>query len=123
MSTQLKLSKRRTRRKLSIRKKIFGDAERFRLTVFRSGSHIYAQIINDDLGQTVVSASTIDEKIKPMIKVDMSKVDQSKIVGKFLAERAKEANVEKVAFDRNGFIYHGRIKALADAAREGGLVF
>jgi len=114
---------KRLRRKRSIRKKISGFAERPRLTVSKSNGHIYAQLINDDAGVTLVSASTIDKEVRPLIKPEMTKVEQSKIVGKALAERAIKAEIKSVTFDRNGNIYHGRVKALADAAREGGLQF
>jgi len=107
--------KRRTRVKRGIRKKVFGTAERPRLTVFRSNKHIYAQLIDDERGLTVASASSNTD--------DMSgrTVATSKAVGVKLAENAKEAGIEAVVFDRNGYRYHGRIKALADGAREGGL--
>lgn len=123
MNVQILKAKRRIRRKLSIRKNIFGTQERLRLTVNRSLNHIYAQIINDLEGNTIVSASTIDKEVKVLLKPEMTKVEQSKLVGVTLAKRALASNIKKVAFDRNGFIYHGRIKALADAAREGGLDF
>lgn len=114
---------RRLRRKMRIRKKIYGTAERPRLSVFRSLKHIYAQIINDDEGHTLVSASSMDKEISQMIKPEMKKSEVAKIVGTELAKRALAAGITKVAFDRNGYIYHGRVKALADGAREGGLIF
>jgi large subunit ribosomal protein L18 len=112
-----------TRRKKSVRKHITTSADRLRLSVYRSLNHIYAQVIDDIKGVTVVSASTVDKDVRGRITAEMSKTDCSKIVGQVLAERAKSANVSKVAFDRNGFLYHGRVKALADGAREGGLDF
>lgn len=115
--------KRRIRRKKHVRKSIFGSEDRLRLTVFKSLDNIYAQLINDDSGQTVIAASSLDQEIKPMIKPEMKKVEQSRIVGTELAKRALDKGVKKVAFDRNGFIYRGRVKALADAARKGGLEF
>lgn len=115
--------KRYIRRKKSIRRNVFGSAERLRLTVRRSAKHIYAQIINDEQMQTLVSASTMDKEIREKIKPEMKKTEQSKIVGDLLAKRALEKDIKKVAFDRNGFLYHGRIKALADAARKAGLDF
>jgi len=107
---------RRTRRKRGIRKRVFGTPQRPRMTVYRSNSQIYAQIIDDVDGKTIASASslTLDKG---------SNVDAATAVGKQLAEKAKDAGVEAVTFDRNGYRYHGRIKALADAAREGGLKF
>jgi large subunit ribosomal protein L18 len=111
---------RRTRRSKGIRKNIHGDALRPRLTVFRSLKHIYAQIIDDDKKQTIVAASSLDKEIAA---AGTSKGDVSKMVGALLAKRAVAASVQTVAFDRNGFLYHGRIKALADGAREGGLSF
>jgi len=116
-------SKRYARRNRRVRKNITGTPERPRLTVFRSAEHIYAQIIDDATARTLASASTTDREVKTKIGNDMSKTDKCKVVGSVLAERAKAANVSTVAFDRNGFLYHGRIKALAEAAREGGLDF
>lgn len=114
---------RRQKRKKSIRKNIFGTAERCRLSINKTSVHIYAQIINDELGKTLVSASTIDKEIRSAIKPGMKKSEQSKIVGAALAERALKNNIQQVAFDRNGFLYHGRVKALAEGAREKGLSF
>ncbi|MEJ5244097.1 MAG: 50S ribosomal protein L18 [Bacteroidota bacterium] len=114
---------RKIRRKLRIRKKVHGTAERPRLSVFRSLTHIYAQLINDDEGKTLVSASSIDKEIAPKIKPEMKKSEVAKFVGSELAKRALAAGIAKVTFDRNGFIYHGRVKALADGARDGGLIF
>ena len=110
---------RRQRRKTGIRKRIIGTAERPRLTVFRSLNHIYAQIIDDVTSKTLASASSVQEKLEK----GGGNVEAAKRVGKALAERAKAAGVTQVAMDRNGFKYHGRIKALADAAREAGLKF
>ncbi|MCO6466335.1 MAG: 50S ribosomal protein L18 [Bradyrhizobiaceae bacterium] len=111
------------RRNKRVRGKINGSTERPRLTVFRSAEHIYAQIIDDTTERTLASASTSDREIKSKIAGGMTKVEQSKLVGSVLAQRAKAVNVSKVAFDRNGFLYHGRVKALAEAARESGLDF
>lgn len=109
---------RRERRKTGIRKRVIGTPERPRLTVFRSLRHIYAQIIDDLNSKTLAAASTAQESVgKGANKAAAA------AVGKALAERAKAAGVTVVAFDRNGFMYHGRLKALADAAREGGLKF
>lgn len=123
MKIQMLKQKRRLRRKLHIRKNIFGSNERPRLTIFRSSGHIYAQIVNDIDQKTVVSASTIDKDVRLLIKPEMTKVQESELVGSMIAKRAIEANIKVVAFDRNGFIYHGRVKALADSARKGGLEF
>ena len=95
----------------------------YRLCVFRSNKHIEAQIINDSEGNTVVSASSKNQSLVSKIKPTVTKVKVASIVGKSLAEKAKEQKIEYVVFDRNGFPYHGRIKALADGAREGGLTF
>jgi large subunit ribosomal protein L18 len=116
-------NKRHARRKRRVRKDIFGMPDRLRLSVFRSSNHIYAQIIDDTTAKTLVSASTVDKEVKAKMTDSLTKSDESRIVGTVLAQRAKAANVSKVAFDRGGFLYHGRIKALADAAREAGLDF
>jgi len=123
MSLQKDLKARRKRRKASIRRHVKGTSEKLRLSVYRSGVHIYAQIINDDESRTICSSSTIDKDVKAQLSDDMNKSAKSKIVGKVLAERASEAGVKKVVFDRNGFLFTGRIKALADSARESGLKF
>lgn len=95
---------------------------KLRLSVFRSGKHIYAQIIDDAKGATVVSASTLDKEIRDSIKKS-STVEAASFIGKVVAERAAKSGVSEVVFDRGGYIYHGRVKALADAAREAGLKF
>ncbi len=110
---------RRHRIKHRIRKIVVGTADRPRLSVFRSNKEIYAQLIDDNLGTTLVSVSSRDKEIESV----GSKSDIAKLVGKSIAEKAISAGVEAVAFDRNGFLYHGRVKALADAAREAGLKF
>ena len=107
----------RARRKRRIRKKISGTAERPRLTVFRSAKQIYAQAIDDGTGATVASASSLKGG------ADGTKTDSAKAVGAAIAGALKEKGVEQVVFDRNGYMYHGRVKALADAAREAGLTF
>ena len=114
---------RMVRRKRRSRGNIVGSPERLRLAVYRSLNHIYAQIIDDVASRTVVSASTIDKDVKAKITGEMTKTEESRLVGSVLAERAKAAKVSKVAFDRGGFLYHGRVKALAEAARENGLDF
>lgn len=123
MTVQALKAKRRLRRKLHIQKHVYGSVGQLRLTIFRSLNHIYAQIINDDEHNTLVSASTLDKEVQGLIKPEMTKVQQCVLVGKIVAKRAIDANIKKVAFDRNGYIYHGRVKALADGAREGGLEF
>ncbi len=111
---------RRARRKRGIRKKIRGTSQRPRLSVYRSLKHIYAQIIDDTSGRTLASASTLDKELSA---AEGRKVEISRAVGQLLAERAIAAGIRSVAFDRNGFLYHGRVQALADGAREGGLQF
>ncbi len=111
---------RRARRAKGIRKNIHGSAARPRLSIFRSLKHIYAQIIDDDARTTLAAASSLDKEVQA---ANQKKSDLSKSVGALLAKRAMEAKVMEVAFDRNGFLYHGRVKALADGAREGGLKF
>ena len=112
-------SERREWRKLRIRKKVQGSADRPRLSVFRSTYHIYAQVIDDDTHSTIFAASSLS---KDVVK-DGSKSDVAKKVGVLVAEACKQRNISKVVFDRNGFVYHGRIKALAEGAREAGLEF
>lgn len=105
-----------------IRRKLAGTTERPRLAVFRSVAHIYAQVIDDTKGATLVSASSVDKGAKEKSKSG-GNVNAAKAIGKLVAERAKEKGIKKVVFDRGGYHYHGRIKALADAAREAGLEF
>jgi large subunit ribosomal protein L18 len=109
-------------RHLRIRKHISGTADRPRLCVFRSSRHIYAQIIDDEAGRTLVSASTLDKELRDRIE-GLKKTEQAAEVGKLLAQRAVEKGITKVVFDRGGYKYHGRVQALADAAREAGLEF
>jgi len=111
----------RNRRRKSVRKNIHGTAERPRLAVFRSAKHIYAQVIDDDRGITLASASTLSPELKGTSFE--SKRDAAAAVGKLVAEKAKAAEVGTVVFDRGGYLYHGRIAALADGAREAGLEF
>lgn len=119
MNNILLKQKRHERRKRGIRKRVFGTIERPRLTVYRSLKQIYAQIIDDTTGRTLVAASTVEVELG---KDSGNKIGAAK-VGKMLADKAKAAGIKAVAMDRNGFKYHGRIKSLADAAREGGLQF
>ena len=111
-------NKIRQRRHMRIRGKISGTAERPRLSVYRSNKNIYAQLIDDVAGVTLASASTLDENVS-----DATKVEQAAAVGKAIAEAAKAKNISTVVFDRSGYLYHGRVQALADAARENGLDF
>lgn len=108
------------RRKRRVRKKIFGTPERPRLSVFRSNKHMYAQIIDDTVGRTLVSASTLSPELRGKLK-STGTVEAASQVGALLAQKALQANVLKVVFDRNRYKYHGRVKALAEAARQGGL--
>ncbi|AGA56540.1 MAG: 50S ribosomal protein L18 [Thermobacillus sp.] len=122
MITKIDKNKARLKRHLRVRKKINGTAERPRLSVFRSSKHIYAQLIDDEKGITLASASTLDKELRDKIGNGGS-VEAARQVGELIARRAKEKGVAKVVFDRGGYLYHGRIQALADAAREGGLEF
>jgi large subunit ribosomal protein L18 len=112
----------RLKRKKRIRKRIYGALDRPRLSVFRSSSHIYAQIIDDTKGETLVSASTLDKEYKQH-PVTGKKQEIAKAVGVLLGKKAMDKGIKKVVLDRNGFLYHGRIKALSDGAREAGLEF
>ena len=112
----------RKRRHIRVRKKVSGTADRPRLSVFRSLNHIYAQVIDDDNGNTIAAASTIETNVSEQ-KNGKTKVEIAEIVGKLAGERATEKGVNRVVFDRAGFRYHGRVKALADGARKAGLDF
>ena len=120
MSEQSRIA--RKRRHLRVRKKVSGTADCPRLNVFRSLRHLYAQIINDEVGRTLVSASTLDDEIRKQIE-GLDKTAQARVVGKVLAERALACGVTQVVFDRGGYKYHGRVRALAEGSREGGLEF
>ena len=111
---------RRTRIKLRIRKVVNGTAECPRLTVFRSNKQMYVQVIDDTQGRTLVSASS---KIEAIANQKVTKIEQARLLGRLIAERTLEAGINSVVFDRNGYLYHGRVKSLAEAAREGGLKF
>lgn len=119
----LKDNKKRIRKKVRVRSKISGTPERPRLSVFRSLNHIYAQLIDDTKGTTLVDASTKSKELAEELKTSKGKTSKSKLVGKLVAKRAVEKGITSVVFDRNGFTFHGRIKAVADGAREGGLKF
>ena len=112
----------RLKRKKRIRKNIFGNQERPRLSVFRTAKHIYAQIIDDTKGITLAAASTLDKEYKET-PVEGKKQDVAKSVGNLIGKRAMDKGIKKVVFDRNGFLFHGRVKALSDGAREAGLEF
>ncbi len=114
---------KRARRKKSIRNKIRGTLERPRLTVFKSCKNIYAQLIDDDNHNTLCMASTLDKSLALISSTSRCNKETATSVGKLLAERAKSKKITKVIFDRNGYPFHGRVKALADACREGGLIF
>ncbi len=111
---------RRNRIKQRIRKIVNGDATSPRLTVFRSNKGIYVQLVDDSTGKTLVAASSAD---KGIAKTKGNKIDQAKLVGKAIGEKATKAGIESVRFDRNGYLYHGRVKSLAEGAREAGLKF
>ena len=113
----------RERRHRRVRAKVSGTMERPRLNVFRSSQHIYAQVIDDVRGHTLVAAGSAEPAARARVSEGMTKTDRAKLVGQMVAERAKEAGITRVVFDRGGFLYHGRVQALADAAREGGLEF
>jgi large subunit ribosomal protein L18 len=120
VSIDRKISARK-RRHYRVRKKILGTAERPRLSVFRSNSHLYAQVIDDLVGKTVASASTLDKELKK--KVKSTTIDAAKKVGELIAKRTLASGVKAVVFDRGGYIYHGKVKSLAEGAREAGLIF
>ena len=121
--TKIRTNKgRRVMRHIRVRRKISGTSERPRLSVYRSLNHVYAQVIDDSQGVTLTSASSLESAVKTQ-KDDKNKVNIAELVGSLLSERAKEKGVSQVVFDRGGYRYHGRVKALADAARKGGLVF
>ncbi len=116
-------AKARLRRRKKVRKKVRGTPERPRLSVFRSSKHIYAQIIDDTLDKTLVDASSLSKEIQPQILGKGGNKEGASIVGESIAKRALEKGIKRVIFDRNGFLFHGRIKVLADTAREHGLEF
>ena len=113
----------RKRRHVRVRAKVAGTPNRPRLHVFRSSAHMYCQVIDDVAGHTIVAASDLDEDVKNVIGERATKSERAKAVGTVIAERAKAAGISAVVFDRGGFLYHGRVKAVAEGAREGGLDF
>jgi len=122
MAKQSQRQLARERRHARVRKHVYGTTERPRLNIYRALNHIYAQVIDDTKGVTLVSASTVDKSAKTIV-AGKTKTEQAKVVGKMVAERALDAGITQVVFDRGGFRYHGRVKALADASREAGLNF
>ena len=122
MNINVERRRKRIKRKKSIRRVITGTLERPRLSVFRTSENIYAQIIDDSTGSTIVAASTLSKGLKGKVKTG-GNVEAATKVGELISSLAKKKKVAKVAFDRNGFLYHGRVKALAEAARAGGLEF
>ena len=122
MISKLDKNADRLQRHARVRKKVFGTSERPRLNVYRSPNHIYVQVIDDVKGVTLISASTMEKAVKEQIK-DMNKTDAAKVVGMTAAKKALEAGVSEVVFDRGGYIYTGRVKSVADGAREAGLKF
>ncbi|MCC6887537.1 MAG: 50S ribosomal protein L18 [Hyphomicrobiales bacterium] len=113
----------RKRRHVRVRAKVAGTPQRPRLNVFRSSAHIYAQVIDDMAGHTLIAASDLEQEIKDRAGDGATKSARAKAVGEVIAERAKAAGINAVVFDRGGFLYHGRVRAVADGAREGGLEF
>ena len=113
----------RQRRHLRVRAKVSGTAERPRLNVFRSSAHIYVQLIDDTRGVTLLAASDLEDAVTQRLSDGKTKTDRARVVGMLAGERAKQAGINQVVFDRGGFKYHGRVKAVADGAREAGLVF
>lgn len=112
-------NRKRLHRKIHIRKSVYGTAERPRLTVFKSGKNLYAQVIDDDEGKTLASISTLEKDFAAL----KANIDSATKLGEALGSRLKEKNITKVVFDRNGYLYHGVVKALADATRSAGIVF
>lgn len=116
-------AKSREKRKRRVRRKVLGTSERPRLSVFRSANNIYAQIIDDTNFSTLVQVSTISKDVREQLKGKSGNKEGASMIGKLIAQKAQEKGIKKVVFDRNGFLYHGRVKSLAEAAREGGLEF
>ena len=113
----------RQRRHVRVRAKVSGTALRPRLNVFRSAAHIYVQVIDDDRGHTVLAASDLEQDVRERAGAEATKAERARAVGQVIGERAKAAGIDVVVFDRGGYLYHGRVKAVADAAREAGLEF
>lgn len=113
----------RQRRHVRVRAKVRGSLSRPRLNVFRSSAHIYAQVIDDDRGNTLVSASDLEQEVIDRVGSEMTKSARARAVGELIGERAKAAGINAIIFDRGGYLYHGRVKAVADGARAAGLIF
>ena len=113
----------RQRRHVRVRAKVKGTGTRPRLNVFRSSAHIYAQVIDDDRGRTLVAASDLEQAVLDRVGTDATKSAKARVVGEVIGERAKAAGIDTIVFDRGGYIYHGRIRAVAEGAREAGLIF
>ena len=122
MNQRKNIQVRRQRRQHHVRRRLFGTSERPRLSIFRSSKHIYAQVVNDANGTTLAAASTLDPEIRAQKSYGGNKAAAS-VVGRVIAERAKQAGIDKICFDRRSYKYHGRVEALAQAAREAGLQF
>jgi len=114
---------KRQRRHVRVRAKVNGTASRPRLNVFRSSAHIYAQVIDDDRGHTLVSASDLEHEARDRVGSEATKTARAQAVGELVGERAKAAGIDAIVFDRGGYLYHGRVKAVADGARKAGLAF
>ena len=114
---------KRQRRHVRVRAKVSGTQARPRLNVFRSSAHIYAQVIDDDRGHTILAASDLEPEVRERAGADAKKSDRARAVGEIIGERAKAAGIDAIVFDRGGYLYHGRVKAVAEAAREAGLKF
>ena len=113
----------RQRRHVRVRAKVKGTGTRPRLNVFRSSAHIYVQVIDDDRGRTLVAASDLEQDVLDRVGTDATKSAKARVVGEVIGERAKAAGIDTIVFDRGGYIYHGRIRAVAEGAREAGLIF
>ena len=122
MLKKIDKNQKRKERHYSIRNKIVGTPERPRLNIFKSSKHIYAQVIDDATGKTIASASTLDKELLAQV-AELTKTEAATLVGKTVGERAKNKGINAVVFDRGGYLYHGRVKLLADGARESGLEF
>jgi large subunit ribosomal protein L18 len=114
---------KRQRRHVRVRAKVSGTQSRPRLNVFRSSAHIYAQVIDDDRGHTILAASDLEPEVRERAGADAKKSDRARVVGEIIGERAKAAGIDAIVFDRGGYLYHGRVKAVAEGARASGLTF
>jgi large subunit ribosomal protein L18 len=114
---------KRQRRHVRVRAKVAGTQARPRLNVFRSSAHIYAQVIDDDRGHTILAASDLEPEVRERAGADAKKSDRARVVGEIIGERAKAAGIDAIVFDRGGYLYHGRVKAVAEGARASGLTF